>query len=344
MSPATAFRRGFLYASLLWCVILQVRESSFLREDTTTYSDGHGVDGIPMIMHVPGSLDKNNNNNNSLGSGIFASIVGGGDTTCDQVQNLVDVNTWKDPNKGKWFVRQVITEPHFFISVHAQEYDPLRYKYIFNTGDYYETDVRKRFEYILAEHRYEDTPIVLDMGGNIGYYTLLSAAWNHSVITFEVNPANVIRLCESIRFNRFTEKIRIHRTGVSNTSGQLLEIEVGTNPGQVGIDDDPSHQLVKDDPKKAAPHAKAETHKFMVTTMMFDDFVHERGWYDRDDINISLWKLDTEGHELQILLGSRRFIQSRMAKNILVEYRSRVRPATELLLDSGYAKIGRAHV
>ena len=165
---------------------------------------------IPPLFHETRCLGERSNGRDSLyghaavadsGEGVdprstvFASIAEGHDqTSCDQVRDYVSRGDWEDPNRGKLFLRRVVTEPGFYVSVHDKKYDPVRYRSIFEQGDYYEEKVRKRFEYILSEHQHEMMPIVLDVGGNIGYYTLLSSAWNHYVITFELNPANIIRL------------------------------------------------------------------------------------------------------------------------------------------------------
>jgi len=270
-------------------------------------------------------------------STIFASIAGGSDQTrCDQVRDYVSRGDWEDPNQGKLFLRQVVTDPSFFVSVHDKRYDSVRYSSIFEKGDYYEENVRKRFEYILSEHQHETMPVVLDVGGNIGYYTLLSSVWNHYVITFEVNPANLMRLCESISQNDFDDQVAIYRLGLSNTTGRLHGVQVGKNPGQVGLldEEDKRNTLVADYFK--GNETKSKTKKFTVTTITLDDYVTQRGWYDRSDINITLWKLDTEGHEPHILEGSRQFIQSKLAKNILLEFRPETRAAADLLLDAGY--------
>ena len=268
---------------------------------------------------------------------IFASIAGGDNQTrCDHVRDSVYRGDWEDPNQGKVFLRKVVTEPSFFVSVHDKTYDPIRFGSIFEKGDYYEKRVRERFEYILSEHQYELMPLVLDVGGNIGYYTLLSSAWNHYVITFELNPSNIIRLCESTAQNQFDDQVAIYRVGLSNTTGRLHGFQVGWNPGEVGLldENDKKNTLVTDFFK--GNETKSMMNKFTATTITLDDFVTQRGWYDRNDINISLWKLDTEGHEPHILEGSRRFIQSRLAKNILLEFRPQTRTAADLLLDAGY--------
>ena len=43
--------------------------------------------------------------------------------------------------------------------------------------------------------------IVLDVGGNIGWYTLVAASLCYRVVTFEPNIINNIRLCESLPMN-----------------------------------------------------------------------------------------------------------------------------------------------
>jgi len=291
--------------------------------------------------------------NNVYPSITFNSLAGGGssEVTCQDVQDHVSKGEWEDPNGGKIFIRRVITDPPFYVSVHNEGYDPVRWKYLFETGDYYEKEVRTRFEYILWEYHHslhrndEDNmpttraiPIVLDVGGNIGYYTLLSSAWGHYVITFEINPSNLIRLCESIQYNGFHDRVILHRIGMSNTTGNLLGITVDWNPGATGLEQQNNNPPMPNHLETNETIARA--HQFTVTTMTLDDFISDRpggGWYDRkDDFVINLWKLDTEGHEGQILQGSKDLIQSRIVRNILIEFRPNVREATDLLLDAGY--------
>ena len=136
-------------------------------------------------------------------------------------------NNNHDGHHSLLLARNVITDPQFAISVHNRQYDRVRYSSIYLKGDYYEKKVRNRFLFILKEEeeseemqpeteqeeidnnrldhhgqrRRRRTPFVIDVGGNIGYYSLLSASLNHHVVTFEINPANLIRLCESIQLN-----------------------------------------------------------------------------------------------------------------------------------------------
>jgi len=267
----------------------------------------------------------------------FSSVAGNGFVDCDTVGDYVESGQWVDPNKGHVYLRQVKTKPHFHVSVHNKEYDVVRWEHIFEKGDYYEHKVRKNFEYILGEtnahwkssiDHANTLPIVVDIGGNIGYFTLLSAAWKHAVVTFEINPTNVMRLCESVKFNREEMHVRIHRMGASNITGSTFEIEVQPNPGATGLEKG-SKQAV------SSNHVTTER-KFTITTITLDDFATERKWFERDDLYISLLKLDTEGHEPQILQGAEKFFKHRLAKNLMLEYRTKSRDAATMLFDAGY--------
>lgn len=293
---------------------------------------------------VNSNRKNNNGNDNDPVKKWMTEISGADETSCAVVFDKVRNGEWVDPNHGQLLYRRIVTEPHFVVSVHNQVYDRLRYDTIYKYGIYYEKEVISRFEYILEENRdafdYEATntlPLVLDIGGNIGFYTLLSAAWDHAVVTFEINPSNIIRICESLHLNELDEHgfsdlshsmmVRIHQQGVSDTSGNTIRVEVPRNPGETSLENGPR--------KRASAGATSER-VFSTTTVTLDDFATERGWLDRTDVSFSLVKIDTEGHELQIVTGAQKFIQSRRAKNILLEYRVHCREAMDILLDSGY--------
>ncbi len=164
---------------------------------TTTTTSSVGLSSTPH-HHDPHSSHHAHGNEwflTTLLPGAGRRGADDGAISCDVVQERVQSGQWEDPNHGQLFLRQVITKPSFYISVHNQEYDRIRYNSIFETGDYYEVEVRERFEYILGENQkdwdyhhskfnHQRMPLVVDIGGNIGYYTLLSAAWKHAVVTF----------------------------------------------------------------------------------------------------------------------------------------------------------------
>ena len=118
--------------------------------------------------------------------------------------------------------RETVTDPSFLISVHGKEFDKLRWVHIMGKGDYYETGITNMFKQLLNG---KAPGIVIDVGQNIGWFSLYSRAMGHSVISFEPNPLNHLRLCESLGLNSW------------DTDGTMVQIQGGLSDKQ-GIDGD----------------------------------------------------------------------------------------------------------
>mmetsp|Transcript_23142 Transcript_23142/g.42580 ORF Transcript_23142/g.42580 Transcript_23142/m.42580 type:complete len:229 (+) Transcript_23142:129-815(+) len=92
--------------------------------------------------------------------------------------------------------RLTITDPQFYISLHSQFYDKMRYVHIMKTGEYYEKGLTQLFHQILTT--YDSTeqprPLMLDIGMNIGWFSLYSYAHGHDVAAFEPNPTMFLRV------------------------------------------------------------------------------------------------------------------------------------------------------
>lgn len=109
-----------------------------------------------------------------------------------------------DPNGGKLLARSTVTNPSFWISLHVPEVDVVRYV-TFEHGKYYEQALSEAFAEILLSTDADTTTTttttskhVIDVGGNIGWYSLLSMALGSTVDVFEPNPLNLLRFCESL--------------------------------------------------------------------------------------------------------------------------------------------------
>lgn len=61
---------------------------------------------------------------------------------------------------------------------------------------------------------------LLDIGGNIGYYTLAAASAGYPVNVFEPVPLNAAMIQQSIQRNKF-KNIKLHTTALSDTIGEL---------------------------------------------------------------------------------------------------------------------------
>jgi len=249
----------------------------------------------------------NHNNEDSLLRVAPANfIIRQGALSCDEVQQKVASGVWSDPNRGKIYARTVITQPHFKITLHEEDYDSVRWKTIMQEGKYYEDEVHARFVTILEE---EPRSYVVDVGANIGYYTLLSAALGHDVVSFEPNPANLLRLCDSLSLNYWShDNIHLFQHAVSDAEGEMT-LFVPKNPGQAflkGLDE-------KVDADK--------DHQAKTKVVTLDSFAQEQGWFDRHDFTIILLKIDVEGKDPQVVLGASRLLSSGKVKNVLTEGR-----------------------
>ena len=93
----------------------------------------------------------------------------------------------RDPNEGVLYGRRVKRTPAFWVSLHNRNFDSTRWN-IMESGDYYERALSASFEEILQNSPHGSR--VLDVGGNIGYFSLLSAS-NGPVIVGKLEHSRI---------------------------------------------------------------------------------------------------------------------------------------------------------
>lgn len=93
--------------------------------------------------------------------------------------------------------------------------------------------VYERYQTELFKQIIRPGMVVIDIGANFGYYTLLAARLLHnkgSVIAFEPDPRNYELLLNNVRVNGYTNVIAIKKA-VSNKNGKLRLFIDGLNLG-----------------------------------------------------------------------------------------------------------------
>lgn len=95
------------------------------------------------------------------------------------------------------------------------------------TGDYYR-GLHEFEDMAFVLHALRSGDLFVDVGANIGSYSILAASTGASVIAFEPVPATFQRLERNIHFNRFFELIDARNEGVAAKPGSL--------PFTVGLD------------------------------------------------------------------------------------------------------------
>jgi len=144
----------------------------------------------------------------------------------------------------------------------------------------------------LGEHR-DKRAIIFDVGANVGNYSkeVLSISPNSIVFAFEPHPLNYKKLLNNIGANN---NFFCFNVGVGDLNGEISLYDYADNDGS-------SHASLYKGVIEDIHKGKAIEHK--VKIIKLSNFVLE---HSIDYID--LLKIDTEGHEMQVLLGLKDFI------------------------------------
>jgi FkbM family methyltransferase len=147
----------------------------------------------------------------------------------------------------------------------------------------------------VVEQLIDSDSTVIDIGANIGWYTLLAASLSRAVIAFEPEPRNFGLLSKSVGLNLF-QNVTLRQEVVSDHDGELNLYLSDTNRG--------GHSIVW----KAPTSVKVNS-----TTLdrLVDDLSLKK---------IDLLKIDAESAEPAILRGFRKSLEAGFARFIVLEY------------------------
>jgi len=222
-------------------------------------------------------------------------------------------------------------------------------KIIYVKGEYYETVLTETFCRIL-KHAPANSRVV-DVGGNIGWFTMMSAAIGHHVDVFEPNKVNLVRQCQSMWLNgwenaneadilnRTTKRgsVNIHPYGVgSNTT--VMQLYMGGNPGKATLN-------------RAKITSKAELRHATINIVTLDSLAQYHGWFE-NRAQISILKVDVEGSEPAVFSGAKNLLKARLVENILMELtfgeakeNAENMACLETIVDAGYMlyKVGGSY-
>lgn len=134
---------------------------------------------------------------------------------------------------------------------------------------------------------------VIDVGANVGDYSklILELYPDVRIFAFEPHPKTFALLNSNIPAG---DRFLPIRSAVGSEKGELFLYDYGENDGS-------AHASVYKEVIEDIHHGHAIDHR--VPVLCLDDFLLERGVED-----VALLKVDTEGHELDVLKGSAGFI------------------------------------
>lgn len=145
------------------------------------------------------------------------------------------------------------------------------------------------------------------------------------VDTFEPNPLNFLRACESICLNGWVDGVcnAIGMAGTNENTGEdlvrIFPLGIGNNETTVLFD---GGFRQRKNPgaggivlSKAMPDSsRAKYSEINVTTL--DVMAREIGWFDTI---IDIMKIDVEGYEIHVIRGAHDLIRSKRIRNIFME-------------------------
>jgi FkbM family methyltransferase len=203
-----------------------------------------------------------------------------------------------------------------------------------------------------------ERPFVLDVGGNIGYYTLVTAATGCSVVAVEPLSANTGRLFASILANGFEDQVTLFKNAVGKDSRLVtLDLNAG-NPGASSVSDGSAAKAdgVRGGDGLGGGDGARETVATVVLDELFDGGAerprHPFTGRPIAPTDVALIKVDVEGFDGAALWALRGMIEQGRPPLIKIEYEApRVRGTSgcdnvglmRWLYSLGYAAYGFGH-
>jgi len=211
----------------------------------------------------------------------------------------------------------VRTIHHFFSSKLRQESVQLFNNtiYLDKNDDLGLSTIYEEFE--LPEYRYLEKKIqpndtVIDVGANIGYYTLIFAKFvgkNGTVYAFEPEPNNFALLKKNIEVNDYHNVI-LENKAVSNQNG-FANLEISNRIGE--------HKIIPERTKNT----------IQVQTITLDSIFQSK---------IDFVKIDTEGYDFKVIDGMKKIID-RFHPKLMIELYPRLMEKAGLSLENSLIKL-----
>jgi FkbM family methyltransferase len=186
----------------------------------------------------------------------------------------------------------VTTLPDYGFSMLVDTADRAISRPILCTGAY-EPHVAKTFAGLLNADS-----TVIDIGANIGFFSLLAAARcpHGRVVSFEPDPDNFRMLKASVALNRFESRISLHNVAVSDSVEPVYLSDLG-DPANSG-----ARFTAHDLSALEARGAEADSCR-RIETVVLDELLY--------DIPVDVIKIDIEGHEPFAFRGMEQLLRNK---------------------------------
>ncbi|KAI0565322.1 S-adenosyl-L-methionine-dependent methyltransferase [Gracilaria domingensis] len=154
--------------------------------------------------------------------------------------------------------------------------------------------------------------VVIDVGCNRGWYSLMAAAYGHRVYAFDPQPHCRTLLSASVLVNGFHDLVTFTHAFVTDKDGETMEVRRRT--GCMGGFPNNNHAGYADTFRKPLDRLPGANDKVTVEGVSLDD-VFDAGRHD-----VLLLKMDVEGFESHALASGKRLLEGGAVRNIILEF------------------------
>ena len=176
--------------------------------------------------------------------------------------------------------------------------------------EYYCNDTYDDNEISLILSKLDADEIFIDVGANIGFYSvpvaqkIKNSNGKGKVIAFEPHPGNYEKLKHNIELNSLSEYIEMHMLGLSDSEALVNlvlreDFKAGSKTGNASI-------AINDEYDQGY-------NTVQIKTQTLDKFMNS----NEPDLKIGFVKLDIEGHEVNFLRGAQTFLKNHSPKILL---------------------------
>jgi FkbM family methyltransferase len=158
----------------------------------------------------------------------------------------------------------------------------------------------------LSSVKHHNDTLFVDVGANIGFFSLAMASLGHHVFAFEPMSRNARKLVQSTLQNHLESRLRIMQNAVSDSSGQLVSLK------ETDVTNQGNGQIVKHLARIAGSYGVQYVHTLSLSDVLL--------FVPGHCINAYIIKIDVEGHEAAVIKGARSWLRSCRVDHVIIEF------------------------
>lgn len=169
----------------------------------------------------------------------------------------------------------------------------------------WDAGITRLLQTLLRREKKRGGQLFVDVGANIGYFSLIAADHGHRVIAFEPMRANSWRLVSSVKRNGMEAQWTLYENAVSDKAGRAVELK------PTDLTTNRSNGRIVGERQQVTPQGAYGVD--YVWTVRLDDVVPEGS-------DVVVMKMDVEGHEGLTLQGASKTMCRSIVRHVIAEW------------------------